>query len=160
MVLTVLLDANVRVNAAVRDTLLRCAAHGMYRLVLSRDFVDEMQRALESQLGRTREQTVRLIAEINGTFVDAFVEDYEALIPHVANSPTDRDVLAAAVKARVDIIVTFNIRDFPMSACAPYGGQVSHPDDFLQELWVQSSRTMTDMLRRQAHDLKDWSFDR
>ena len=30
-----------------------------------------------------------------------------------------------------DAIVTFNIKDFPMTVLAPYGIQVQHPDEFL-----------------------------
>jgi hypothetical protein len=37
-----------------------------------------------------------------------------------ANDPKDRHVLAAAVRANAEVIVTFNIRDFPEPALKPY----------------------------------------
>jgi hypothetical protein len=46
----------------------------------------------------------------------------------------DRHVLAAAVRARVDLLVTANVKDFPESATAPYGIKVAPPDDFLVDL--------------------------
>ena len=45
--------------------------------------------------------------------------------------PDDRHVLAAAITARCDVIVTSNLLDFPDAAVTPYGIEVQHPDDFL-----------------------------
>lgn len=57
MAFVALLDANVLVNAPIRDTLLRAAEESLYRLILSVDILEEMRRALETNLGRTRQQT-------------------------------------------------------------------------------------------------------
>jgi excisionase family DNA binding protein len=42
----------------------------------------------------------------------------------------DRHVLALAVHGDADSIVTFNLRDFPASACEPYGVEAVDPDSF------------------------------
>jgi hypothetical protein len=53
---------------------------------------------------------------------DAFVTGYAALIPSLSlPDRNDRHVLAAAITAAADVIVTFNIKDFPPEALAPYG---------------------------------------
>ena len=49
----------------------------------------------------------------------------------MTNDPKDRHVLAAAVVGRADVIVTFNLSDFPPAACQPYGVDVQDPDTFL-----------------------------
>lgn len=65
---------------------------------------------------------------------DALVSGHEALIDLIQNCPDadDRHVIAAAYHAQADAIVTFNLKDFPAAALAPYGLEVIHPDDFLR----------------------------
>lgn len=43
----------------------------------------------------------------------------------------DRHVLAAAVRANAEVVVTFNTSDFPDNALKPYDVIAVHPDDFL-----------------------------
>lgn len=63
---------------------------------------------------------------------DAKVTGYESLVESLAlPDPNDRHVLAAAIRCGADAIVTFNLRDFPQAALAPYGIEVLHPDDFI-----------------------------
>jgi predicted nucleic acid-binding protein len=50
------------------------------------------------------------------SFPDALVPGYESLVDGMTNDPKDRHVLAAAVRANAEVIVTFNRRDFPESA--------------------------------------------
>jgi hypothetical protein len=59
------------------------------------------------------------------------VEDYDSLVPTL-NLP-DRDdchVLAAAIKSHAQIIVTYNLKDFPTAILSPFGIDAQHPDDF------------------------------
>jgi len=41
-------------------------------------------------------------------------------------------VLAAAIAGRADVIVTYNLKDFPAAALAPFGIEAQHPDQFLR----------------------------
>jgi hypothetical protein len=63
------------------------------------------------------------------------VTGHEPLIPSMTNDPKDRHVMAAAVKGRADVIVTSNVKDFPLEACEPYDVDVQTPDEFLQYQW-------------------------
>lgn len=77
------------------------------------------------QLQRTREL-------MNSHVRDCLVTGYETLIDGVTlPDPDDRHVLAAAIRAGADIIVTFNLTDFPEASLKPYGIEAQHPDDFL-----------------------------
>ena len=49
-------------------------------------------------------------------------------------APGDRHVLAAAIRAEADIIVTANLNDLPASSLAPHGLEAEHPDAFLVRL--------------------------
>lgn len=77
------------------------------------------------QLQRTRDL---MNAHVRGCLVTG----YESLIEMVSlPDPDDRHVLAAAIRAGADLIVTFNLKDFPEEALQPYGIEAKHPDDFL-----------------------------
>jgi hypothetical protein len=63
---------------------------------------------------------------------DCLVTGYQALeTSFELPDPNDRHILAAAVKTRADVILTFNDRDFPAHVVEPLGIEISHPDDFL-----------------------------
>ena len=64
---------------------------------------------------------------------DALVRDYAHLIPNLSlPDPNDRHVLAAAITASANVIVTFNLKDFPATALSPHGLVARHPDLFLK----------------------------
>lgn len=63
---------------------------------------------------------------------DYLVTGYEGRIDNLKlPDPDDRHVLAAAIQAQAQVIVTFNLRDFPVSALQAHGIEAQHPDDFL-----------------------------
>jgi hypothetical protein len=92
----------------------------------------------------------RRIALMTRSFPDALVTGYESLVEGMANDPKDRHVLAAAVRANAEVLVTFNIRDFPEPALKPYDIVATHPDEFLlDQLDLYPGLTMM-ILRQQA----------
>lgn len=74
----------------------------------------------------------------------------ELLVDDMLNDPKDRHVLAAAVRANAEVLVTFTIRDFPEPALKPYDIVAVHPDEFLlDQLDLYPGLTMA-VLRQQA----------
>jgi hypothetical protein len=66
---------------------------------------------------------------------DCLVEGYERLIPSLAlPDEDDRHVLAAAIVAGADVIVTYNLKDFPSDCLDTYGIEAQHPDEFVTHL--------------------------
>lgn len=66
---------------------------------------------------------------------DCLVENFEDLIPTLKLPDSDdRHVLAAAIRGRADVIVTYNLKDFPEKELQQYGIAPQHPDDFLTHL--------------------------
>jgi predicted nucleic acid-binding protein len=62
---------------------------------------------------------------------NSLVEEYEDLIPTLTlPDADDRHVLAAAIKAEADLIVTINLKDFPSTTLAAWNLAAIHPDDF------------------------------
>jgi hypothetical protein len=84
------------------------------------------------------------------SFPDALVTGYESLIDGMTNDPKDRHVLAAAVRANAEVVVTFNIRDFPEAALKPYDILAVHPDDFLLDQLDLYPGLTIDVLEQQA----------
>jgi hypothetical protein len=69
---------------------------------------------------------------MNLAVLDAVVTGHEPLIGSLhLPDPDDRHVLAAAIRARAQIIVTFNLNDFPAEVLADWDVEARHPDDFL-----------------------------
>jgi hypothetical protein len=67
---------------------------------------------------------------------DCLVVGYESLIPALAlPDPVDRHVLAAAIHAQAEVIVTYNLSDFPASVLGNFGVEAIHPDEFIVRLW-------------------------
>jgi hypothetical protein len=72
-------------------------------------------------------------------FPEAAVTDYEHLVGAMRNDPKDRHVIAAAVKAGAQVVVTDNTRDFSMM---PDGIEAQTADDFLCNLFDLSPDRM------------------
>ncbi|MFF3854970.1 PIN domain-containing protein [Micromonospora sp. NPDC002575] len=142
------LDACVLVPSVLADTLLRCAEQELYRPLWTRAILDEVRRNLPpSVLGVKAERRVEVMRE---HFPNALVSGYERLVAEMTNDPKDRHVLAAAVAADADVIVTANLRDFPDHALAPYAIEALHPDDFLCMLLEDDPERITDVVVQQA----------
>lgn len=152
----VVLDACVLFPMPLRDTLLRIAEIGLYRLHFSQEILDEATRNLVKQSRMTQEQAAKYQECMKQFFPESIVEDYESLILLMTNNPKDRHVLAAAVKTKADIIVTSNLKDFPTKSLQPFGIKALHPDQFLIDLFSNYEIDIAvDILKQQVEDLKN-----
>lgn len=87
---------------------------------------------------------------------DSLVVGYEPLIPTLSlPDPNDRHVLAAAMHGGADVILTFNLKDFPASSLASHSIEAIHPDEFISSLWNESPDAVIDAARRQRASLKN-----
>ena len=110
----------------------------------------------------SEEQADRLTAAMRDAFEEAEVDatEIERLEPEMTNDPKDRHVLAAAVAAGSELIVTFNLDDFPAASCEPHGVAAIHPDDFLLDLLGLGPGSVQAALQQQAADLNPpWSLN-
>lgn len=154
----VILDACVLANAALRDTLLRLAEPpcSLYLPRWSKDIMEETRRTLETKLRLTPAQTAHLLHQLEVHFADAWVEGYDTVIPAMANDPKDRHVLAAAVLSGTQTIVTFNLKDFPAEALAPWNVEAQSPDEFLIHQYHLDPETVFTVVRQQAEQHGGW----
>ncbi len=80
----------------------------------------------------------------------ALVDPDPVLIEQMTNDKRDRHVLAAAVAAGAEIVVTFNLRHFPAASCAPVGVEAQHPDSFADVLVAQQPAAVWEAIQEMA----------
>jgi len=150
----IVLDANVIVQALVRDLLLDADAFGLCRVRWTEAILGEARRALIGEFGRDPTQIDALLAAMRRHFPRAAIVGYEARIATMTNDPKDRHVAAAAVWAGA-AIATFNLRHFRPADLAPFGVRALHPDAFLMELYPAHADTLATIVREQAAQRTD-----
>jgi predicted nucleic acid-binding protein len=134
--LTAVLDACVLYPAPVRDILLSLAAEALFKPRWSEIIQDEWQRnLLKNRIDLKKEQLNQTIKAMNLAFPDANVEDFENIISSV-NLPDkdDRHVVACAIKCNADLIITFNLKDFPKNELSKYDVEIATPDKLSSNL--------------------------
>lgn len=134
----VVLDACVMLPQTLNDLLLTVADAELYAPIWTPDLLAEVERNLHSdKFGKTPQQAARRVEQMRAAFPFAEEEarGYESLIPAMTNDSKDRHVLAAAVRANAELIVTDNLKDFPASSVEPYDLEVISPDEFLWDLF-------------------------
>jgi hypothetical protein len=137
------LDANVLFPPLVRGLLLSAAAESLYAPAWSPQVVDEWAWATARDHGPDAEAAVRAeAASMAARWPDAEARpDPEAQLslPDIH----DVHVLSAALAARADHLVTFNLRDFPARKLRALGLAPLHPDAFLWELAGRAPQAMS-----------------
>jgi hypothetical protein len=69
---------------------------------------------------------------MNAAVRDCLVSGYEPLVDSLdLPDPDDRHVLAAAIKVGAQVIVTWNLKDFPGEKLAPWNVRAKSPEDFV-----------------------------
>lgn len=131
----VLYDANVLYPAPLRDFLIRMAVAGLVRAHWSPDIEEEWIRSvLRDRPDLTREQLERTARLMEAAVPGAVLEGYEHMIDALElPDPDDRHVLAAGIFMGVNVIVTFNVKDFPRDIVARQGIEMRRPDAFVLE---------------------------
>lgn len=149
---TVIYDACVLYPASIRSFLMWIGHHELVHARWSDRILDEcFGNILENRpdlaprkLSRTRELMVKAVP-------DCLVEGFESRIEQL-NLPDedDRHVLAAAIEADADAIVTFNLTDFPDKQLQPHGLRAVHPDEFVSKLLDADAEAVLQCLQEEA----------
>jgi predicted nucleic acid-binding protein len=154
---TALYDACVLYPAPIRDVLMHLALTDIYRARWTNQIHEEWIRSvLANRPDLRRAQLERTRDLMNAHARDALIENFEDLIPSLSlPDPDDRHVLAAAIRGRADVIVTYNLKDFPEAAITPLGIDVQHPDEFLTHVLGLAPGAVLAALQRLRQSLKN-----
>ncbi len=152
----VLFDACVLYPQYLRDVILRLAhpSRGLYSPRWSPLILAEVERNLVENAGVDAGRAAAMIALMRLHFPDAEVSPPDELVAAMTNHPKDRHVLAAAVHAQCDLLVTDNVKDFPVASCAPFGVAVATADEFLSDVHEQEPDAMLEVVGRLALALR------
>lgn len=152
MSFTVIYDANVLYPNSLRDLLIRVAQAGLVEAKWTEKILDETFSSLRrvrtdldpAKLDRTRQLMNRAIR-------DVLVTGYEPLVEVLdLPDPDDRHVLAAAITARAQVIVTDNLKDFPRERLVPWNIEARSADDFVLDLIDLNQQSVYAQVQRMA----------
>ena len=123
-----------------------------------------MRNVLNDNPDVTAAQLERTRGLMDRVSEDSLVTGYERHIPELTlPDPNDRHVLAAAIEAKAQVIVTFNLSDFPYSVLRRYGVRAIHPDNYLTalieeapELFLMGVKDQRASLKRPPKSIEDY----
>jgi predicted nucleic acid-binding protein len=133
MAFIVVYDASALYGNSLRDLLIRIAQTRLVQAKWTHRIIDEALGAVaKSHEDLSAEQVARLKELMLAAIPDGLVEGHEPLIDGLTGlrDPEDRHVLAAAIKAGAQVIVTSD-KDFTEDALTPWGIEAKSPDDFV-----------------------------
>ncbi len=153
---TALYDACVLYPATMRDFLMSLAETDLFRARWTDRIHDEwIRNVLKDRTDLTRERLDRTRDLMNAAVPDCLIAGYDDLIEAVElPDADDRHVLAAAIRGRVDVIVTLNLKDFPPASLAPYDIDAQHPDVFADHLLNLNAGAVCAAAKRHRERLK------
>ncbi len=132
MALTAVLDARVLYSATLHDLLVSVAFVDLFRARWTEAFNDEWTRRLKEKRPELAEKIDRTRELMNVSVPGCLIRGHELVKPSFAMpDPNDWHVVAAAIRGRADVIVTYVLAHFPTPALDLIGIKVQHPDDFI-----------------------------
>ncbi|WP_426446642.1 PIN domain-containing protein [Siccibacter colletis] len=152
----VVLDACVLYPARLRDLLMHLGIAGLYQPKWSAEIHREWCRnLLMNRPDITQAALTRTVELMERALPDARVVGFETLIEGLTlPDENDRHVLAVALRAKAEVIVTLNQKDFPASALQKFNIEALHPDDFITDLLDLSPGIALEAVRRQRQSLR------
>ncbi len=148
----VFLDACVLYPWLTRGIVLGAAEAGQFTPRWSPRVLAEWRIAVARDGGTPAESWVdTVIARMETVFPGACTApDPEAEATLELPDPADIHVLAAAIAAGAEILLTFNLRDFPVRRLAAHGIGPRHPDGFLWERYSDAPEVVGSAIRQAA----------
>lgn len=130
---TALLDANVLVPIRLTDILVQLATYDLFRAKWTLEIHYEWMESVRKMYPDISQESLESRRDqMDAKTRDALVTGYEPLIDSLSlPDENDRHVLAAAIVGHCDVIVTYNLKDFPKDEVGKYAIETQHPDAFL-----------------------------
>lgn len=152
MAYVALLDASVLHPWVLCDLLLRLAERRLYRPAWSAEILDELVDSLTERRPEHAERFRRRREHMEAAFAEAMADRPERFLAAVPDEVDagDHHVVAAALAARADVIVTNNVRHFAADRLAETGLLVQTAGEFLIHQWWLDPDAVTEELASMA----------
>ncbi len=133
------LDACVLYPAPLRDLFMHLQISGLFQAKWSDAIHDEwIRNVLRNRPDLTSKQLARTRMLMNAHTLDCLTTGYEPWIDKITlPDPQDRHVLALAIHTKANVIITYNLKDFPSATLQEYKIRPLHPDSFIMDLFLQ-----------------------
>lgn len=134
----VFFDANVIIAGSMSRrgasrALLTLAEAGMFRLIVSRQVIDEVERNLRDKLPEVLPLAAEILSHAAVEVVaNPLPETFVHWVDHIEEK--DAPILEAALQAKVDYLVTLNSRDFTPQVAARTGLQIVSPAELIEAI--------------------------
>ncbi|WP_175049931.1 PIN domain-containing protein [Paraburkholderia sediminicola] len=154
---TAIYDACVLYSQPLRNLLMRLALTDLYRARWTPAIHDEWTRNLIANRPDLDPVKIYRVRDLMDAHVrDALVDNYEHLMPAIdLPDPDDAHVVAAAVHCGAELIVTFNLKDFPVDALSTFNVAAQHPDDFIADLFDLNQAKVLEAMAEHRKSLKN-----
>ena len=134
----VFFDANVIIAGSMSRrgasrALLTLAEAGMFRLIVSRQVIDEVERNLRDKLPEVLPLAAEMLSHAAVEVVaNPLPETFVHWVDHIEEK--DAPILEAALQAKVDYLVTLNSRDFTPQVAARTGLRIVSPAELIEAI--------------------------
>jgi predicted nucleic acid-binding protein len=158
---TAVIDANVLFPIVVRDYLLWLSVYDLYSPKWSSKLQEEFSAIFDKKkLGISAEKIESQVRMMNKACPDALVMKYESLIESIKlPDENDRHIVAAAIKCNANVIVTYNLKDFPNEYLKSIGLFAVDPDSFIADMIDLSPEKCCDAFREMVLSKKKPPYD-
>jgi predicted nucleic acid-binding protein len=147
------LDTCVLVPMSLCDLLLRLAEEpALYRPLWSEEILQELGGVLKKRFHRTQEEVDWRLERMRDAFPEAMVTVPKELLKAIDCIPDENDkhVLAAAIMAHANAIITQNTKHFPPECLAKFGVLCQPTDEFLVHQYHLCPQVVLDKLDDQG----------
>lgn len=127
----VVLDACVLYDSVMRDFLLCIAEKELYRPIWSKEICQEVEKNLVQRIDYSKVQ--KIVNALNQAFPEAMDLNNSANIDFKDTNihPKDRHVVSTAICSDSQVILTYNVKDFPQEDLIQFSIEAQTPDEFL-----------------------------
>lgn len=152
----VVLDACVLYPSLLRDLLMHLGLTGLYQPKWSALIENEWQRNVIKNRPDLNSDQIKKTGELmNRALPDAMVTGFEPLVASIdLPDVDDRHVVAAAICSHAEIVVTFNLKDFPQQYLDNFSIEALHPDDFITDLFDLNQALVLAAVNKQRHNMR------
>ncbi|MGA2128091.1 MAG: PIN domain-containing protein [Xanthobacteraceae bacterium] len=157
---TAVLDACVLFRGGVRDFLLWVAEAGAFSPAWSDAIHDEWMSNRRAKLGDPASRLEYARSQMEQAFPGANFEP-DTIASKTISLPDANDVhvVATAIAAHAQTIITYNLAHFPDSALSPLRLRAEAPDAFCSRLFTADAETVIEGARLHRQSLKRPAYD-